>query len=248
MIVWKFIKEKEKSKYKAENSFNNIIWLKKIKKRIVKNFKLQNKKFFKTSSFQANSPIALLCLTINKNKIKILDFGSGSLETYFDIKNNIKYNKKYDFLFVEVKSICNLYNRLKKKILKSSKKFNLKFSNKIIGKNFDIVQISDSLQYINEWRKFLIKIQKLNSKYIILNNLTAGDIKEYSTVQNFYGNKIYYKFFNINEIVKQLSKYNLIYKSKFLNKINNKYTEYPQKNFPKNFKLGYPCTLIFKKI
>ena len=127
MIVWKFIKEKEKSKYKAENSFNNIIWLKKIKKRIVKNFKLQNKKFFKTSSFQANSPIALLCLTINKNKIKILDFGSGSLETYFDIKNNIKYNKKYDFLFVEVKSICNLYNRLKKKILKSSKKFNLKF-------------------------------------------------------------------------------------------------------------------------
>ena len=59
----------------------------------------------------------------------------------------------------------------------------------------------------------------MNGKYIILNNLTAGDIKEYSTVQNFYGNKIYYKFFNINEIVKQLNRYNLIYKSKFLNKI-----------------------------
>ena len=31
MIVWKFIKEKEKSKYRPENSFGNIIWLNIIK-------------------------------------------------------------------------------------------------------------------------------------------------------------------------------------------------------------------------
>ena len=248
MNVWKKIKKKEIQKYKPEIIFNEKLWAKIIKKRIIENRKKEKSYFFKSNSFQSNSPIALISLLINKKKIKILDYGAGSLETYFDIKNNNVENKKYEFLFVEVKSICKLYYKLKKNILKNNNKFNLNINDKIIGNKFDIIHISDSLQYIKDWKFFLDKIQKLNAKYIILNNLTAGNIKEYSTTQNFYGDKIYYKFFNINKVVNQFNNYNLIDKTKFLNKIKGKYTEYPQKNFSSSLRLGYPCTLIFKRI
>ena len=49
------------------------------------------------------------------------------------------------------------------------------------------------------------------------------------------------------KIINELKNYKVIYKTKFLNKMLNKYTEYPQNNFKKKYRLGYPCTIILKK-
>lgn len=111
---------------------------------------------------------------------------------------------------------------------------------------YDYVHISDSLQYMLDWKKILIKISKKKPKFIILNNLTAGDFKTYYTEQNFYNNKLIYIFFNLNEIKKILKNYEVAHESLFLNKIKNEYIEYPQKNFKNKDKLGFPKTVVFK--
>ena len=41
--------------------------------------------------------------------------------------------------------------------------------------------------------------------------------------------------------------YKIIYKSLFLNKIRNKYGEYPQNNFEKIDRIKFPKTIILKK-
>ena len=66
-------------------------------------------------------------------------------------------------------------------------------------------------------------------QFIVLNNLTAGKFKTYITEQKFYEERLYI-FFNENEIKKILKQYKP-YQYFYLNKINNEYKEYPQKNF-----------------
>ena len=44
-----------------------------------------------------------------------------------------------------------------------------------------------------------------------------------------------------------MKNYDLIYKSNFLSKINNKFGELPQPNFNKKDRIKYPKTFIFKK-
>ena len=83
-------------------------------------------------------------------------------------------------------------------------------------------------------------------QYIILNNLTAGKFKTYVTEQKFYKDKLPYIFFNENEIKKIFKNYKA-HQYLYLNKINNEYKEYPQKNFKKKDRLRYPKTIIFKK-
>ena len=102
------------------------------------------------------------------------------------------------------------------------------------------------MQYNLEWKKFLKKILLKKPKYIILNNLTAGNFKTYITQQNFYGHQLPYIFFNEKEILKIFKKYEVI-KYLYLNKINNKYQEYPQNNFKIKDRLLYPKTLILAK-
>ena len=148
---------------------------------------------------------------------------------------------------VEVPQIYKLYNKLKIKYLKNSKKVNISFLDHYdFKKKYDIVHISDSLQYIKDWRNFIKKIIKTKPKYIILNNLTAGEIPEYSTTQNFYNKKIFYKFFNLNQVIKNFKNYYIVYSGQYLNKINGKYSEYPQSNFKKTDRLSFPCTVILK--
>ncbi len=90
----------------------------------------------------------------------------------------------------------------------------------------------------------MIKIVKKKPKFIILNNLTAGKFKTYITEQKFYNDKLPYLFFNENEIIKIFKNYK-IYKYLFLNKIKNKYQQYPQNNFSVKDRIGYPKTFIF---
>lgn len=225
--------------------FSNNIWVSKLQKRIHENLSLQKKsKLIKTKYFLSSSPLPILVIGMNKN-INICDFGSGSLEIFFQINNNCLTSKKINLDCIEVPKVTHLYKKIKDK-LNCQKNIKINFFNKFRKKNYDIIHISDSLQYIKDIDKFFKEITLNKPKYIIFNNLTAGENIEIETFQKFYNHKIYYKFFNLKKFLKLLPEYKLIFKSYFLNKILEKYMEYPQIGFDKKEKLKFPCTLIFQ--
>jgi len=223
------------------------MWLNKIEERINSNIKLiKSSKNIKIETFCAESPLPILLLN-NKKKIRILDFGAGSLEMPLKLAFDavIKTNIQIDI--IESKNLIKLYKKKLKKI-KFPKNIKINFYEKIdFKKKYNIYHLSDSFQYVSDWKKFIKNIKKSCQNFILFNNLTAGENPTYDTIQRFYKFNISYRFFNINDIIKELKPYNLIFKSRFLNKISNKYSEYPQKNFKKKFRIGYPCSLIFKK-
>ena len=137
---------------------------------------------------------------------------------------------------------------LKKKIKKNIfRNIKINFINEFnFKKKYDLVHISDSLQYNLNWKDFLKRVISKKHNFIILNNLTAGNFNTYITEQKFYKKKLPYIFFNEKEVKTLFKSYN-IYQYLFLNKIHNQFKEYPQKNFKKKDRLQYPKTLIFKK-
>lgn len=223
---------------------NNDRWISHLKQKIIDNFKISKKKTINTKYFVASSPLPIFLLNFQKKKINILDFGAGDQEIFFQLKNIIKKDKFVNLFVKEVKEVEELYGNLKSKYLKNTNNVKL-----FIGKDlkkYDIIHLSDCMQYIKDWKKFLTKIIKKKPKYIFLNNLTAGSNPEYLTLQKYYGIKTPYRFFNLKKILIFMKDYEVIFKSHFLNSILNIYGQYPQKNFKKKDRLIYPSTIILK--
>ena len=240
MIIWRKVK-KEFIKENNSNEFNSNKWFSIISRRLKANFKIiEDKKYL--NQFIASSPLPIMLLNEKKDNIKISDFGSGSQEIFFQLSSmGIKKNINIDS--IEVERLVNFFKKqsFKKKKIKINffEKFNFK-------KKYDYVHISDSLQYVDDWKVFLKKINIKGHKYIIINNTPTGNIKGYITKQDFYGKEIRNIFFSTKEICKILSNYNLTFGSLFLNKIKGEYIPYPQMNFKKSERINYPKTLIFR--
>ena len=241
--IWKKINFKE-SLYRS-NHHNSKKWITSLKRKIIENFKISKKETINSKYFIASSPLPIFLLNIKKKNINILDFGSGDHEIFFQLKNIFKKDKKINVYCKEVKEVEKLYINLKIKYLKNTKNVKLLIGKKI--KKYDIVHISDCLQYMESWKKFLNEIINKKPTYIFLNNLTAGSNKEYLTLQEYYGIKTPYRFFNLKKIISFFKDYEVIFKSHYLNSILNVYGEYPQKNFKKNDRLIYPSTIILKR-
>tara|TARA_B100000029_G_scaffold515136_1_gene620766 strand:+ start:993 stop:1730 length:738 start_codon:yes stop_codon:yes gene_type:complete len=244
MNIWKKTNYKNlKKKNISHHAFNNLVWEKKILDKINLNKTFLKKNYSKF--FLSSSPLPLILLEYKKKKIKIADYGSGDQEIFFQLLNSKIKGVKFFIDSIEVPKITNVLKKTIKK--KYSKNIQINFYDKYnFNKKYDFVHISDSLQYNVNWRDFLTKISLKKPQYIILNNLTAGKFKTYITEQKFYKDKLPYIFFNENEIKKIFKRYRT-YQYLYLNKINNEYKEYPQKNFKKKDRLRYPKTIIFKK-
>ena len=82
MIIWKKVK-KDYFKNKKSNEFNSKKWLTIISKRIRTNFKILKQKNF-LDQFMASSPLSIMLMNERKKNLKILDYGSGSQEIFFN--------------------------------------------------------------------------------------------------------------------------------------------------------------------
>lgn len=240
MIIWKKVKKEFISKDNS-NEFNSKKWLSIISKRLKNNFNLVKKKQF-LNQFIASSPLPIMLLNKKSNNLNIADFGSGSQEIFFQLLVT-QIKKKINIDSIEVKELVNFFKKQKFNNRRIKINFLEKFNFK---KKYDYVHISDSLQYVYDWKNFLKKINIGNHKFIILNNIPAGKNKSYVTKQKFYGKEIPNIFFSSTQICKYLSNFELIYSSLFLNKINGVYGSYPQNNFKKCDRIDFPKTLIFK--
>ena len=240
MIIWKKVK-KDYFKNKNTDTHNSQKWFSIVYSRIKLNFlKLRNKSYL--NEFLSSSPLPIMLINENKNKIEIADFGSGSQEIFFQLSlMNLK--KKINIDSIEVETLIGFLKKKKfnRKDLKINffEKFNFK-------KKYDYVHISNCLQYVIDWKNFLRKINFNKNRFIILNCTPIGKIKTYFAKQIFYNNEIPYTFFSIKEICKLLNNYDLVSNNLYLTRVLGKYGEYPQDNFKKIDRIGFPKTLIFK--
>tara|TARA_Y100001936_G_scaffold240911_1_gene276023 strand:- start:821 stop:1573 length:753 start_codon:yes stop_codon:yes gene_type:complete len=230
----------KKSKGKG---FNGIKWKESQLRdfKICKKFYLKKKKLpLKISYRYKNFGNIIKKYFPKKKNIRILDFGGGFGLGFYYLKQNIGFDK-IDYTIVESKQIVGKFKNLNKKI---NYKTNLRKD-----EFFEIVNFCSVLQYIQDWRKFIINISKRKIKYIYLSDMFVGNIKSFVSLQNYYKSKIPHWFINFDELNNLLNSldYILIQKKKMITKRLNKKTILQMNNFSKKNRIKYTLNLLYKK-
>jgi putative methyltransferase (TIGR04325 family) len=192
---------------------------------------------------QNESSLAQLVGLLDKDDVSIFDVGGNLGLSYIHLKKACCKSVNYHVL--EVPEICTLGKELFKD------HDDVRFYDSIPEhlNKIDILYLSNSLQYIDDWKDFIAKLMCFNPDYIVLANLFAGSIQTYATVQNYYDSKIPSWFFNYTEIVETADKlgYKLILKTAYKGEFLGVYQDVPQDNFPEECRLHKMCTLLFKR-
>lgn len=160
--------------------------------------------------------IPLLALSLNKKKIKILDYGGGSNPVYSYIKSST--NIKVNTTVIEPEDFCKI---IKNKIPKKHKKYVNYVSTikKLNTNSFDIICFNSSMQYLNEYENLLKELTKFKPHYFLITrtNFHEGK-KNYFTIEcGIKGSLHPYIFFSIPQFIKFMKSngYKLIFSNRY---------------------------------
>lgn len=188
----------------------------------------------------------LVSVVCDKNgRAVILDFGGGLGFSYVLVSSSLVDKDAVDYHIVDNENTCKMGEQVFAG--DSRVHFHSSLPDKVA--KFDIVHLGSSLQYVKEWRALLGKLASYGADYFLFTDLLAGDIPTYASTQNYYGSKIPCWFFNVDEVIATMAAvgFKLLFKSVYSTNYLGKSQECPQDNFPKEFRLGRSCCLLFGK-
>ena len=189
-------------------------------------------------------PFLAAVLNTTLDRINVLDLGGGLGIDYLRTIRAMTAKKKINYYIIENEKVCEMG----RKIFKNDKrvKFYTSFPENL---RVDIAYINSSLQYLENWEDCLYKMFNYKPSYFLFTDLSAGNIPTYATVQNYYGSRIPYWFFNINDIKRLMEKmkFKLLFKSVYERTFFGKKQIVSQRNFPLRYQLRNACNLLFYK-
>jgi putative methyltransferase (TIGR04325 family) len=116
------------------------------------------------------------------------------------------------------------------------------------GVAFDLVHCGSSIQYVSRWIEKLKELVATGPAYLVIDDLPAGDIETFASLQNYYGKKIPHWFFNIRQFVEQVERetpYRLCYKARYLGTFFGELGTVPMDNFPPDRRIDNAYNLVF---
>ncbi len=246
--IWEGIYKSFKEAPVVGKGFNSDQWIRSSRKKALKLLaNLKRKKTIPEVVAYRTSLLPFLAALMNSKsgKIKILDFGGGLGITYIQVISSLVNNENIEYHIVENEKICKEAER----IFRDDEKVHFHTSLPNNSNEVDIVHLSSSLHYIENWKELIIKLADYQPEYFVFVDLPAGDIPTYVTAQNYYESKIPVWFFNVNEVINVMSSvdFKLLFKSLFIATILGKEQEIPQDNFPKEYRLRNSCNLLFSR-
>jgi len=177
-------------------------------------------------------------------KVRILDFGGGLGFSFYQVREALATNQNFELHVVDIAAVCEAG----KKIFADEPQ--IRFHSSLSGiqnESFDIVHIGSSLQYIEQWQNEISALCHFDPEYILMANIPAGDIKTFATAQNYYGSKIACWFFDVKDLIGAMrdNGYGLAFKSSYFTKVYGVEQPYPLENFDEEYRIKYPCMLLF---
>ena len=182
----------------------------------------------------------------NRKKIKILDFGGGLGFSFYQVREALASAENFELHVVDIEEVCTAGKNLFRD--EPQIEFHSSLTD-LEEESFDIVHIGSSLQYIEKWQDQLSVLCRLNPEYILMANIPAGDIRTFATAQNYYDSKIACWFFNVEDLSRTMleNRYGLVFKSSYFTKVYGVEQPYPLDNFEVEYRVKYPCMLLFQK-
>jgi putative methyltransferase (TIGR04325 family) len=136
----------------------------------------------------------LALVTRQKSKFSLLDYG-GSLGHYYQIGTSLVPDIELDYHCKEFPGIAATGSRLNPHITWYT-------DDSCLLRSYDMVMISSSLQYMENWREFLSKIATVTVDYLYLTRINVQSSgPEFVTIQNAYNTQMLVLMFNREDLL-----------------------------------------------
>ncbi len=154
--------------------------------------------------------------TQNNNSLTVLDFGGSLGSTYFQNKYRLSHLKHLDWNIVEQEQFVKAGNDF---VAGEQLHFYYSIKECLSAKKVDVILLSSVLQYIEQYQQLLQEINVHQIPYIILDRTSIVNYKRPIITVQVVPEEIYKAsypcwFFNKNEVVSQLSKYETVFEFK----------------------------------
>jgi len=191
-----------------------------------------------------------------KRELRVLDFGGGAGETFFALSPTVYNNlDKLLYYIIDNSKVLSIGKKFLEKIDQHKKVelfwIPINSENLKLPKPLDILQLGSVLQYVENWKEILNQLFSIESDYIILDDIFAGNIPQYVTLQIYFDKKIPFQFLNIKDLISYIqnnSQYDIISISDYVPFIRGKEVFYDMTNFPEEYRLLRTKSLILKII
>ncbi|EMY76317.1 methyltransferase, TIGR04325 family [Leptospira weilii serovar Ranarum str. ICFT] len=224
----------------GEKGFSNERWFERILDQL-NSFRSEIKEFGIAVPPRPTNLPTVISLTNSKS---IVDLG-GSSGWIYDYLNSITlFSKIKKYSILEVPDIVSRSKRFG-----HSGKVQY-FTNYKKIRSCDLFYTNSVIQYFPTNEYLLEIIGQVKPKFILVDDLYAGNNEEFFSNQIRYEKRIPHRFLNFEKFRKEVSKkgYRLILKQPFNTPILGQYQPKPMDHFPKEYRLRYSLSVVFQKI
>jgi putative methyltransferase (TIGR04325 family) len=177
-------------------------------------------------------------LLADRREVRIVDFGGGMGIGYLDVRATVG-PAVVDYVVVETPAVCASGRSL----FTDDPAVRFVTSLGDAGAGADIVYVSSALQYVAEPMDALRELAGLEARYLLLVNLSAGDIPTYATAQrNVPGSVIAYWFLALSEVIDLLR--SLGYVTRRASASERRLTGFA---VPRRYRIGSGRNLLFER-
>ena len=210
-----------------EDPWNNEGWIEKSKQKLEQNKDINSSSLTVPPNATEIACYAIPALVLNqmssKKKCNILDYGGGTGDVYYKIVRSLIQPENINYYVLDNPTLMELGEKYKEAYEQ------IFFCHNIPKKiDFDIVLISTTLQYIEDYKKWLEPVIDLNPKYFLFMRLWAGDFSnDFITSQNVHGKITPLKIINHETFINHMASanYSVIFQGPCSTPIKKEYLE-----------------------
>lgn len=185
--------------------------------------------------------VAALCQA-RKGHLRILEFGGSVGFSFWSIVEALASPRDVEIHVVDNEKICEAG----REVFAGEKR--IVFHSSVPEGHFDIVHCGSSIQYSRDWAGRVRDLARAAPDYLVFDDLPAGDIQTFVSLQNYYGAKIPHWFFGIREFIETITRvtgYRLCYKSRYVGTYLGVVGPVPMDNFPPSRRIETAYNVAF---
>lgn len=130
-----------------------------------------------------------------KDRVSILDWGGG-LGHYYQIAKAVLPEVTFDFHCKEVETLVNAGRQINPQV-------HWYADDSYLKKEYDLVMVNGSLQYIKDWQELLMRLFGITKDYFFLTRLPVIErAASYVAIQRIYGTELLHQQFNQNDVLR----------------------------------------------
>jgi putative methyltransferase (TIGR04325 family) len=197
---------------------------------------------FATAAAAYCFPVIAAVAQAEVGRVRILDFGGSVGFTFHAVVDALARPDDVEYHLVDNATVC----AAGREVFRGEPR--ITFHSEVPAGRFDVVHLGSSLQYVPDWLRQVRELALREPRYLVFDDVPAGDIPTFVSLQNYYGSKIPHWFWNVDEFVSAVERatgYRLFYKARFVGTFLGKTGPVPMDNFPPSHRIEHPCNFAF---